>query len=80
MALDVSDTRRMDQIPREFVALRGGVLKRVYSLELDDGTVALGDHEAWLARRAARCSCGAVCLGSGRTCGRKECIARLSSI
>ena len=67
----------MEQIPREYVALPGGALKRVYSLELGDGQLGLGDHEAWLASRAARCSCGRVCLGSGRTCGRSECVAAL---
>jgi hypothetical protein len=70
----------MDLIPREYVALPGGGLKRVYSLEQSDGTVALGDHGAWLASRAARCSCGTICCGSGRTCGRAECIARLASV
>jgi hypothetical protein len=68
----------MELIPREYVALPGGVLKRVYSLITADGSVALGDHGAWLASRAQRCACGAVCLGSGRTCGRAECIARLA--
>jgi len=67
----------MALIPREFVALPGGGIKRVYSLEQPDGSLALGDHEAWLASRAARCSCGRVCCGSGRTCGQPECIARL---
>ena len=69
----------MDLIPREYVALRGGVLKRVYSVEQPDGTVMLGDHGAWLASRVARCSCGNVCRGSGRTCGEPACIARLDS-
>jgi hypothetical protein len=55
------------------------VLKRVYSVEQPDGTVMLGDHGAWLASRAARCSCGNVCRGSGRTCGEPACIARLDS-
>lgn len=67
----------MESIRREYVALRGGALKRVYSVELDDGSVVLDNHEAWLARRAARCSCGRVCLGSGRTCGSAECVDRL---
>jgi hypothetical protein len=70
----------MAQIPREFVALRGGALKRVYSVEEPDGRLALGDHEAWLASRAARCSCGRVCRGSGRTCGQAECITRLARV
>lgn len=69
----------MEQIPREFVALPGGGLKRAYSIEQPDGKIILGDHAAWLANRAARCSCGSVCLGSGRTCGNPECIARLAA-
>lgn len=71
-------TETVEQIPREYVALPGGGVKRIYSITQADGTVVLGDHEAWLASRAARCSCGNVCLGSGRTCGRPECIARLA--
>jgi hypothetical protein len=70
----------MELIPREYVALPGGGIKRVYSVQTADGVVVLGDHGAWLASRAARCSCGSVCLGSGRTCGRPECIASLGSI
>jgi hypothetical protein len=70
----------MALIPREYVALPGGALKRVYSVEQDDGSLALGDHEAWLASRAARCSCGRVCCGRGRTCGQPDCIARLASV
>jgi hypothetical protein len=67
-------------IPREYIALPGGAIKRVYSLEQGDGSLALGDHEAWLASRAARCSCGRVCRGSGRTCGQPECIALLATV
>jgi hypothetical protein len=70
----------MALIPREFVALPGGAIKRVYSLEQSDGSLALGDHEAWLASRAVRCACGRVCRGSGRTCGQAECIALLAGI
>ncbi len=70
----------MALIPREYIALRGGALKRVYSLEQADGRLALGDHEAWLASRAVRCSCGRVCRGSGRTCGQPECITRLATV
>jgi hypothetical protein len=69
----------VDLIPREYVALRGGVLKRVYSVTQPDGSIVLGDHEAWLASRAARCSCGRVCRGNGRTCGEAACIARLGA-
>jgi hypothetical protein len=68
----------MELIPREYVAMPGGMLKRVSSVELADGRIVLSDHEAWLASRAARCSCGRVCLGSGRTCGSHECVARLA--
>lgn len=68
----------MDLIPREYVSLPGGEIKRVYSVEMADGKIALGDHAAWLASRAARCSCGNVCLGSGRTCGNPACIAKLA--
>jgi hypothetical protein len=71
-------TRGVEQIPREYVALPGGGLRRIYSITQPDGSVLLGDHEAWLASRAARCSCGSVCLGSGRTCGQPDCIARLA--
>jgi len=68
----------MELIPREYVALPGGGLKRVYTLLAADGSSALGDHSAWLASRANRCACGSVCLGSGQTCGGTECIARLT--
>jgi hypothetical protein len=68
----------VELIPREYVAMPGGVLKRVYSIPQPDGSIVLADHETWLASRAARCSCGRVCRGSGRTCGDPECIARLS--
>lgn len=67
----------MDPIQREYVALPGGVIRRVYSIDQGEGTVILADYHAWLASRAARCSCGKVCRGSGRTCGAPECIARL---
>lgn len=67
----------MDPIQREYMALPGGSIRRVYSIHQGDGTVELGDYQAWLASRAARCSCGKVCRGSGRTCGAPECIARL---
>ena len=70
----------MTLFPREFVALPGGGIKRVYTVEQADGSFALGDHEAWLASRAARCSCGRVCRGSGRTCGHAECIAHLTRV
>jgi hypothetical protein len=69
----------MELIPREYVALPGGALKRVYTVVAADGSVVLGDHGAWLASRAKRCACGSVCLGSGQTCGRTECIAKLAN-
>jgi hypothetical protein len=77
---DLSDTRGMALIAREYVALPGGAIKRVYSIEQADGSLTLSDHEAWLASRAARCSCGRVCCGRGRTCGQPDCIARLASV
>ena len=73
----IGENRRVDPIQREYVALPGGSIRRVYSIDQGDGTVVLGDYSAWLASRAARCSCGKVCRGSGRTCGAPECIARL---
>ena len=72
-------TSGMEVIPREYVALPGGVLKRVYSVLAADGSVVLGDHGAWLASRASRCACGSVCLGSGQTCGSPDCIRKLMS-
>jgi hypothetical protein len=70
-------TRGVDVIAREYIALPGGGIRQVYSIERSDGSVTLGDYRAWLASRAARCACGAICLGSGRTCGAPECISRL---
>ena len=66
-------------IQREYVAMPGGGVRRVYSIEQDDGSVLLGDHAAWLASRALRCACGRICCGSGRTCGDLECITQLGS-
>jgi hypothetical protein len=76
-AQKMSHTGVVDAIPREYIALPGGTIRQVYSIEHSDGTVALADYQAWLASRAARCACGRVCLGSGRTCGELECIRRL---
>jgi hypothetical protein len=73
----MGDTGVVDAIPREYIALPGGTVRQVYSVEHSDGSVALADYQAWLASRAARCACGKVCLGSGRTCGEPECIGRL---
>lgn len=78
-ARPIGQTRDVDLIQPEYIALRGGAIRRVYSIEQDDGTVSLGDYRAWLTSRAARCSCGKVCRGSGRTCGSAECIARLTA-
>ncbi|HEY5018900.1 MAG TPA: hypothetical protein VII59_19200 [Streptosporangiaceae bacterium] len=64
--------------PREWLALPGGGIRPVVSVLADDGTVELLTHAAWLARLAPSCQCGRPCLGSGRTCGSAECIARLS--
>ncbi|MBO0825420.1 MAG: hypothetical protein J2P27_16455 [Actinobacteria bacterium] len=69
----------MDSIQHEYVAMPGGAVRRVYSIDQADGSVVLGDYQAWITRRAARCSCGKVCCGSGRTCGAPECIARLAA-
>lgn len=69
----------VDGIPREYIALPGGTVRQVYSIERSDGTVALGDYQAWIASRAMRCACGKICLGSGRTCGEPDCIRRLGS-
>jgi len=65
-------------LQREYVSLPGGGVRRVYSIELADGSILLADHEAWLASRAARCACGKVCRGSGRSCGDPECIKQLN--
>ena len=76
-APEMGHTGVVDVIPREYIALPGGTIRQVYSIERSDGSVALADHQAWLASRAVRCACGHVCLGSGRTCGQTECIRRL---
>jgi hypothetical protein len=69
----------VEPIQPEYIALPGGTIRRVYSIDQDDGTVALGDYRAWITSRAAHCSCGKICSGSGRTCGSPECIARLAA-
>jgi hypothetical protein len=73
----VGHTGGVGAIPREYIALPGGTIRQVYSIERSDGSVALGDHRAWLASRAEHCPCGRVCRGSGRTCGDPECVQRL---
>jgi hypothetical protein len=69
----------VDAIAREYIALPGGTIRQVYSIERSDGTVVLADHQAWVASRAAHCACGKVCLGSGRTCGESDCIRKLGA-
>jgi hypothetical protein len=77
-ARKISHTGVVGAIAREYIALPGGTIRQVYSVERSDGTVALADYQAWLSSRAARCACGKVCLGSGRTCGEPECVRRLN--
>jgi hypothetical protein len=64
--------------PHEWLAMPGGRLRPVVSLHGDDGDVELLPHAAWLTRQRPVCQCGSPRLGSGRTCGRAECIAGLS--
>lgn len=63
--------------PREWLALPGGRIRPVVSVAGDDGVTELLAHAAWLARQAPVCRCGKPRLGSGRTCGSVECVARL---
>ena len=63
--------------PREWLALTGGRIRPVVSIPGDDGKIELMAHSAWLARPKNPCSCGQPRLGSGRTCGSVECVARL---
>jgi hypothetical protein len=65
--------------PSEWLALPGGRVRPVVSLTGDDGDVELLPYAAWLARQRPQCECGRPRLGSGRTCGRAECIAALGS-
>jgi hypothetical protein len=64
--------------PHEWLALPGGGLRPVVSIPGDGGTMELLPYAAWLTRLRPLCVCGSPRLGSGRTCGRIECIARLS--
>jgi hypothetical protein len=64
--------------PREWLALPGGGIRPVVSFRGDDDTVELLAYAAWLARMLPSCQCGRPRLGSGRTCGSAECIARLN--
>jgi hypothetical protein len=63
--------------PREWLALPGGGIRRVVSVLGRGGAVELIAHAAWQARLASACPCGRPRLGSGRTCGSAECVARL---
>jgi hypothetical protein len=63
--------------PREWLALPGGGIRRVVSVPGRGGTVELIAHTAWQARLVSACRCGRPRLGSGRTCGSEECVARL---
>jgi hypothetical protein len=63
--------------PREWLALPGGAIRLVISVPGDDGPAELLTHAAWLARLQPACQCGRPRLGSGRTCGGAECVARL---
>lgn len=64
--------------PREWLALPGGGIRPVVSVPGDDGRTELLAYAAWLARLRPACGCGRPRLGSGRTCGSSECVARLS--
>jgi hypothetical protein len=63
--------------PREWLALPGGGIRLVVSVPGTAGPAELLTHAAWLARLQPACRCGRPCLGSGRTCGGAECVARL---
>ena len=69
-----------DDRPREWLALPGGRIRPVVSVPAEDGedgVMELMSHAAWLARPKRPCACGRPRLGSGRTCGSVECVARL---
>jgi hypothetical protein len=63
--------------PREWLALPGGGIRPVVSVPCHDGPAELLTHAVWLARQQPACQCGRPRLGSGRTCGSAECVARL---
>jgi hypothetical protein len=63
--------------PREWLALPGGRIRPVVSVPGKDGPAELLTHAAWLARLLPACRCGRPRLGSGRTCGSANCVARL---
>jgi hypothetical protein len=63
--------------PREWLAMPGGRIRPVVSVPGHGGSVELLALAAWLARLLPACQCGRPRLGSGRTCGSAECVARL---
>jgi hypothetical protein len=63
--------------PQEWLALPGGGIRPVVSVPGPDGTAELIAHAVWLASQRPACSCGRPLLGSGRTCGGAQCVARL---
>jgi hypothetical protein len=63
--------------PREWLALPGGRIRRVVSVPGHGHTAELLAYAAWLTRLLPTCRCGRPRLGSGRTCGGAECVARL---
>lgn len=65
------------EMPREWLALPGGRIRRVVSVPGSGGTAELIAHAAWQARPVSPCRCGRPRLGSGRTCGSAECVAWL---
>jgi len=56
----------------EYVAGPDGRLTEVFPDDDDDGELLT--RAQWLSRRANRCECGNVVLGSGVTCGARECV------
>jgi hypothetical protein len=63
--------------PREWLAMPGGRIRPVVSVPGEDGIAELLAYAAWLARLHPTCQCGQPLLGSGRTCGSAECVAKL---
>lgn len=63
--------------PREWLALPGGRIRPVVSVPGAGGPAELLAYAAWLTRLRPACGCGRPRLGSGRTCGSLECVARL---
>ncbi len=55
----------------------GGRIRPVVSVPGTSGPAELLTHAAWLARLLPTCRCGQPRLGSGRTCGSADCVARL---